>query len=756
MPPVNMYDVHGNSVVVQEQDVPGAIAQGLHLESPGEQASRVGAGVRQEQYGGPLGTAAAAGLGVARTVSFGLSDVLARAAGGEDTVRALQEVHPTVSTVAEIGGAFLPLGAGAIAGKIGAAIRGGEELGTLAKLGRSAVAGAAEGGLYGAGAGVSELALSDDPLTLEHAASVLSSNALYGAGTGSAIGLGGRAAELGLQRAKGALDDFVLARETAREVRNDPAALATADVTTLDRAGLRKAEAAEVERIETERMPARKQVLDDVVAYRDKMHDLDMLKVAHGVEDGEVREFGGSLKKSDRELRNALDKKIQLAEDPQRTLSILQQQEQAMANLEAWGREQMAGLTHADDQMRLMRQRIRNGEVEGYMPAHLTDRGIDFAAENELRKAGAALSSSFPEYQKLDKIVTKFPGAIDANRALQRRLTDLMAAPTSERLAAIADARDALGGPQQSAGSLMLHTMARFAGPIGAAVEHGTSALGALKKAAGATAERGAKVASSFLGAATKVAAEAPLATKVLAGLRFGEGKSDAAESGKLPDLFRARTDEVKAQVHIAADGSFQMRPAARQAMASRLGGLGAVDPVTADRLETAGARRITWLAAQIPRRPDVLGGAVGGPDRWHPSDMEMRSWARKAAALEDPHGVLERVVHGTVTPEDAMALRAVYPEIMDAFINEVSAKLPLLREALPYQKQLALSLFTGVPVDPALDPKILSVLQGHFTDEVGTAGGTQAPMARPAFGSLKKSPDAPTPAQTRSQGVHL
>jgi hypothetical protein len=148
------------------------------------------------------------------------------------------------------------------------------------------------------------------------------------------------------------------------------------------------------------------------------------------------------------------------------------------------------------------------------------------------------------------------------------------------------------------------------------------------------------------------------------------------------------------------------------------------------------------------------MGGLQTGPDRWHPSDMEMRSFARSAAAVEDPGGVEERVAAGTVTPEDAAAYWAVYPERAQHFQQQVLVRLPTLQRTLPYQKRLSLGIFTGLPVDPSMHPQVLAMLQGQFADEQSSEGGTAAPKANPQFGSIKKSVDQPTPAQHRAQGA--
>ena len=137
------------------------------------------------------------------------------------------------------------------------------------------------------------------------------------------------------------------------------------------------------------------------------------------------------------------------------------------------------------------------------------------------------------------------------------------------------------------------------------------------------------------------------------------------------------------------------------------------------------------------------------GPDKWQPSELQMRQFARYAAAVEDPAGVVERLASGTITPEDAEAMRTVYPETMQAIKARIIERLPELSQTLPYNRKLALSIFSGVPVDPAMRPEILGVLQGQFEEEPGTEGGTQAPPPAPQFGSISK--EKGTPAQERA-----
>jgi hypothetical protein len=276
-----------------------------------------------------------------------------------------------------------------------------------------------------------------------------------------------------------------------------------------------------------------------------------------------------------------------------------------------------------------------------------------------------------------------------------------------------------------------------------------------------AAAERGSKAVQTFLDVTQKATPHAPIiATQVLGAVRYSQPdkpqrskrlkQETAGKRLHLADAFKARADELRSQMTVAPDGSLQMHPAAREKMAEQLAPIRAVDPVLADRIETNKARAIAFLASKLPKKPDIAGMSIG-PDTWKPSDMEMRTFARFVHAVEDPHGVLERLSSGTVSPEDAEAVRSVYPEMHADITQQIIAEVSALKKPLPYQRRLALTIFTGVAVDPALDPRVLNVLQASFAREEGTEGGVQAPVAQPAFGSVSK--ETGTPSQQRQEG---
>jgi hypothetical protein len=644
------------------------------------------------------------------------------------------EIASGIGTGIGIAGTLLVPGAGAanagrlgIAGRIaahtplGAVTKLGARAGSLATRGgtglvRSGVAGVIEGGVQGVGQTFSDVAHMDD-LSLEKIGASLRSNVFYGGVAGGAAGLAARGIERGLSRAKTALDD-IAARPRLGTLGDD-----TADLASLDKKGLRAAEKAEHEAIETGRVAKRSEIADEVKAFRSEMKEQKLwlaTKDADVKAIKEVREIGKVAYEADRAIDRMLRNPKALAQRPQRVLDGLQQQEDALERLVAQG-----------DNLRPI-----------------------FAADNSGTRAAAL------DYASV---------ALGKNRALQAKLGEVVSKPASNRLTAIADAMDALAmpKPQPGVGSMLGdvaagHMLGAVAGVpgLGAAVAAGRVVVPLVRKLVAGSAEnaaRSAKAVGAFLDVARKVERSAPVvASQVLGSVRYSQAQEEkrvAKTKGKkgsapvLADAYRARASEIRNTVEPTPDGKVQMRMDVRRQIAARLSPVRAANPVLADRLETLAAKRIEFLASKLPRKPDLPGMSIG-PDTWQPSDMEMRGFARYVAAAEDPHGVVERLADGSVTPEDAETMREVYPEMYGDIQRQIMMQLGELRSKLPYARRLALSIFSGVPVDPALDPRVLAALQGTFANEPGTEGGIQAPRAQPAFGSVTKP--EPTAAQQR------
>lgn len=187
------------------------------------------AGEKEDIYSGFGYGAAAFGAGVARGVTLGGSDWLLAGSGLESTLRDLKEIRGGESLAGELTGI---IGTSVLTGGAGGAARGGQ-LGSLlartpagmvtsaaARFGaqggfkRAVAAEAFEGLAFGVGQGISNLALTNEPLTAEVVASELLSNGAIGfAGGAVTAGAlhGGRrlwGAAKGLRKSKSPVDEL--------------------------------------------------------------------------------------------------------------------------------------------------------------------------------------------------------------------------------------------------------------------------------------------------------------------------------------------------------------------------------------------------------------------------------------------------------------------------------------------------------------------------------------------------------------------
>lgn len=627
--------------------------------------------------------------------------------------------------------------AGEVAPEIIAAVATGglSEGVTLAKGGSAAAkaigkTAATEAAISAAGAidnGISNVLLSRDDVTLERIASSISSTV----GTAGLIGgLGGalsKASQIGLGKAGRYLDEVVAKRNAAANVADD---LAGADLKTLQT--LRKTELAVAE--DSAKL-ARKSVADDIMAHKlatDSDGIFQATQKATGEAAQELPQELRVLAKRQLDVKKRLDyltdNMRDLGDNPKKALDILQRQEDV--------------LTKLDD------IRVRSADVSDPLSTTL----------NDFRKS------------KLEGV----PAALERNRALQTSISNSIGPPSSARLTQIDEAMDVArsGGGQPSALQNIVTgavygeaaSLVNDSGIPGAnllapalagkaASSIGGMLFGKLGKTANAIQGRSIAAAQAFLkGASTAARYLPPVATRVLSKVSYSQDETTPTSRRDLASLYKARTDEIKQQTMYDQTGQPVLRPEARQVIAKRLEPIAISDPIAADRLETIAARRIEYLSSIIPRKPDIMGLQLSGPDKWQPSDMEMRSFARSVAAIEDPVGVFERASSGSVTSEDAKALQAVYPEMLRDWTTQVMTAASQAKKPVPYKNRVALSILTGQPLDPSLAPHILSALQQSFAAEPGTEEGTQAPTPQPQFGSVKAdSVSAATPSQERA-----
>lgn len=726
--------------------------------------------VAEERFGGVGSTIKQAVRGAASGLSVGGSEVLLRA--GETALEredreAAREATGPAFTVGEIGGA---IGGAVLSGGTGLAGRAAAltPTGAIARIGagRGAAGLALEGAVGGALTGVSELALSENPLTLERAASVISSNALLGAGIGGGASLLGKAAEKGLAKARALADD---AGETLRA----RGAVAD-DLAGLDKTALREARETELARLGGEAKATKAAAADELAAYRAEVKGANPYLAT---DDPTTRKL---LVQQERTYRRLLDEPIGLAENPRRALDPLRREQVALRNAvenrAAQAEKLAAQEAKLADDLRLELDTLPDAETTvqltgkharrygDWADAKVGKQGVSITRE-EAQTFEAALRSGEVQgarAQALDKL----EGLIAKNEALQAKIVSSFEVPKSPRLDAIDKARDELGKPTGGFEKAALGYAATAAtgilpgGPIGAiAALVAPKALskiaelvkGRLAKASAASTKSGTAALDRFFGGVATAARALPRpATKVLGSTLFGApAKSPLPSSGDdLADTYRERERELRASTTIGPDGRHTLTPAAREEVAARLAGVRAVSPMLADTIESLAARKAGFLASKLPFRPDAEAFQLG-PDTWRPSEFAIRQYARYVDSVERPDGIEDRMADGTLTTEDAEVLREVYPERYNELRQALIERLPTLAKPLPFERRLALSILFDMTVDASTSQEVIAVLQGNFAAEQGSNGGTSGPKPSPQFGSVSRP--EPTPAQARS-----
>ena len=769
---VDVVDSTGMGTVSVSADQLQALGdRGDRIESSEEFRGRED-GVRKErEHGGLLGTAATVVEAGAGSASFGLTDYIAGAIGGEEyrtERRERREVNSTAALVGDVGGMILPAlatGGSSAAAKLAASTPAG----LAAKLGaRNTIkAMALEGAVSGVGQAAHELAVSENPYDLELAASTFQSGAVMGGLLGGGIGIFAKAAGKGLQKAQKALAEAGEgAAKTAKTAKNSD------DLALMDAGQLKKAKVAQ----ELEHGHV---IVHDAKAYHKLSQQVDPMLVASAEQKAVLRRV-----KSKRARMLSNEKKLAGRSSPM--LEQMQLEEQAIAEMIRDGDSLLSTLAREDEIYSSKLAKMALGKSEtAVIKNKLARKYSDWAGKRftgDVIKEGVEVSSADLAKFKaaLDsggvggarkRTVDGLEELLESNLIQQAKMESLLNGTTDEILA-IEAASEALKAGKKETGGLASDLLAgstftavtALASPLGiAAPVLGAKAakvvrnltLGRLAKAAAEASSRTARAVEKLLSNGTKAGQlVAPVATRSLVMASYAPptklAKAKARFVGEktgLIDSFRARSSEILSQVERGPDG-IRMTRRARTELATRLAPVRATSPAMADAIESLQARKISYLASKLPKRPDYI-LSLGAGSEWTPSTTEIRDFARHMAAVEDPGAVEERLADGTLSPEDAEAYRSVYPEKYAALQRDITSRLGELRETLSYRKRLSLSIFSAVAIEPAMDPRVFLSLQSQYSEEHGTEGGSHAPVPKPQFGSVKSQEPA-TPSQQR------
>ena len=239
-----------------------------------------------------------------------------------------------------------------------------------------------------------------------------------------------------------------------------------------------------------------------------------------------------------------------------------------------------------------------------------------------------------------------------------------------------------------------------------------------------------------------------PTAMAILSQTSFGQ--TDGTEKyDTLHDAFQARASELRALVEPDGQGGLMMRMERRQEVAAQYAGIKEVDPLMADMIETAMAKRVVFMASKLPPVPDALGMMMSDMQP-RASESQMRDFALAVWATDNPIGVIEKVTEGSVTPVEAEAVQTLSPGILSEFHERMAESVEYaMDKPLRLSQKISLSILLDRPMDPSLHPSVLRVLQNNFIDEPSD-GAMGAPKASPQFGSVSK--EDYTKAQERGE----
>jgi hypothetical protein len=129
--------------------------------------------------------------------------------------------------------------------------------------------------------------------------------------------------------------------------------------------------------------------------------------------------------------------------------------------------------------------------------------------------------------------------------------------------------------------------------------------------------------------------------------------------------------------------------------------------------------------------------------DRWAPSDTEIAKYERIRSVALQPSQILESLKAGTITQEEVAAVRDLHPNVYRQIVSEMTDRLSELREDLPYDERLRLSVLFGVPVEPGAAPQSIAAWQRAHAEIRGAQAQVQQAQQASARGLASIKPKA-------------
>ncbi len=759
--------------------------------------ARVTPEIRQQledkaRLGGTVGEMAAAGLGLARGATLGMTDLAIRGAedmgvlpeGSTEDVRKLKEINPTASLGGELASFITPglaLKAMGTAGKVAkglgaaqAAVGGlGNALGKAAtkiageKLGRyvaPAVRTAAEAAIFQAGQNVSENVLANKELTAEAVLANTGEAAILGGGLGVGIPLALRGAQRAATTALGSAPVRWAADKVGSQFAKflDP------------QHALKIYSGAEGRSALLQNTPKGKRFGEGVKG----------LWESGAYQSGEValdEATAKIIKTADGGLLNRRDMASRFADLEKQSGRIMGDTiDQADNMIRGSAKPSSFGFTNADadrviDKIANMSKSARINDVQELalisqleQDALRIKEATTFRELHELRR-GIDARISDRGWEAIGKPATEI--SKDVRRLVSDKLTAGLGEVDPMLLDRWGNANKMFGNLKVVGDALQKQVTRAEAnvnvlglrfrdigiGAIGGGVLGGPAGVGlamankALQTDQGllARALLGERMASlGWLQKATQ-AAQGNIA-KSVAG--FLKGVDAAAIGGSItrPQLTGAlaATDALTPEVRQQADhewfadvsGQIARVVADPESFAeeqgARLGAIGEHAPQTSDAIISKQLQIYSYLSEAMPKNPGRPTSILA--PTWRPNEHQVNEFRDIVRVARKPLSILQDLQHGTASRAQTKAIQALYPTLYQQMLDQVREQVTLPGASLPYEKELRLGVLFPGAVPSMTGDFILKMSSGEPQEESGgyRAGGA----SKMAMGSRNKS----------------
>lgn len=638
--------------------------------------------------------------------------------------------------------------------RVGNSIRAaGEGAGLVGRTAAGAAAGVAEGGLYGAGNAVEQLASDNDPLTAERIAHVFADNVGSGALLGGAIGGVGELAISGAKAAARTIGDVADKIGAAKSVGDLPENLRSVEGVTKEQGEIGQALKDFRKQLSTDNPWIIADDKEGITVANKYLRRLSLNPNQVGANPAQVESAIKSLDGMLTGLEGIRDN------DLAGTVGKLAQEDRAVASevtakLSALGDD----ATHVEINGKAAQRYTEN--ILG-KNAKVSAKYISIPREDATKLADLLASGGASGARS--EAAAKLGGMIDNTQGMLERFQNLKAAQSAIKSQPKGLAATLVGHAGHNASAAVMALAYGHPLAAGAALVSGL-AMKAVSHVAqrvlGAVRESGLRTSGAVdaLLSGARATARATVPSSVTA-LNSLHGDTNRATYGEAPmtTAYKRANAALAQQVQVGPDGVPALTDEARRQLAAKIAPIAAINPGLADQVETLAAAVVSFLAVKAPKPPSFESGLLG-PTKWQPSPAAIAKFARYVTAAKDPGGVEERAAAGTLTPEDVQVFQTLYPARLAAFTQQIAERLPHGAGALTLNQRISLQRLTGVPLVPALLPAIAAVIQGAHQQEPGTAGGFQAPQGNakpPAYKSTvslqKQLQSQYTPAQQRT-----